>query len=107
MSSPQINTFLFDDENEEEIAVHGLSAYRVMQVLDNIHIVIRNKKRRRGIYLIIGRDNGGSCIAIPVERTHTATIWRPITAWPCKKGTADVARPSNQQRYHSEPNGPQ
>ena len=80
MSSPKIDSFLFDDENEEEIAAHGLSSYRVVQVLDNIHIVLPNRKRRRGSYLIIGRDNGGSCISIPVERTYKANLWRPITA---------------------------
>ena len=86
MSSPRIESFLFDDENEEKIATHGLSVYRVIQVLDNIHVVIPNRRRRRGLYLVIGRDNGGSCISIPVQSTHISTLWRPITAWTCKKG---------------------
>ena len=73
-----------DDENEEKIATHGLSASQVVQVLDNVHLIIRNRKRRRGLYLLVGRDNGGACIAIPVEPTHVSTLWRPITAWPCK-----------------------
>lgn len=84
MSSPRIEAFLIDDENEEKIATHGLSARQVSQVLDNVHLVLRNRRRRRGLYLVIGRDNGGACIAIPVEPTHEATLWRPITAWPCK-----------------------
>ena len=96
MSSPRIKAFLFDDENEGEIAAHGLSSYRVIQVLDNNHTVLPNRKRRRGTYLIIGRDNGGSCISIPVERTHRATLWRPITAWPCKKGEETIL--SKQER---------
>jgi len=92
MSSPHIETFLFDYENEEKIIVHGLSAYRLMQVLDNIHVVLRNRKGRRGVYLIIGRDNGGSCISIPIERTHIAGVWRPITAWPSKAGEVTILR---------------
>lgn len=84
MSSPHIEAFLIDDENEERIVAHGLSVRRVLQILDNVHVVLRNRKRRRGLYLIVGRDNGGMCIAIPVEPTHEAALWRPITAWPCK-----------------------
>ena len=86
MSSPRFESFIFDDENEEKITYHGLSARRVIQVLDNIHLVIPNRKRRKGQYLIIGRDNGGKCIVVPVESTRVPELWRPITAWQCKKG---------------------
>ena len=84
MSSPGIDAFLFDDENEEKGAAHGLSLRQVSEILENIHLILRNRKRRRGLYLVIGRDNSGICIAVPVEATHRATLWRPITAWPCK-----------------------
>ena len=84
MSSPVIEGFLFDDVNEAKIASHGLSARQVLQVLDNVHTVVPNRKRRRARYLVVGRDNGGSCVAIPVEPTHALYIWRPITAWPRK-----------------------
>jgi uncharacterized DUF497 family protein len=84
MSSPRIESFLFDEENEDKIAAHGLSVRQVLQVLGNRHLVVRNRKERRGLYLILGQDDGGACIAIPVESTYEATVWRPITAWPCK-----------------------
>lgn len=92
MSSPRVETFLFDGENEDEIVAHRLSVHRVIQVLDNIHILLPNRKGRRGLYLIIGRDNGGTCISVPIERTNIAGIWRPITAWPCKKGEATILK---------------
>lgn len=92
MSSPHVESFLFDDENEEKIMSHGLSAYRVMQVLGNTHVILPNKKRRRGMYLIIGRDNGGSCISIPVERTHDPLLWRPVTAWLSKVGEETILK---------------
>ena len=92
MSSPNIETFLFDDENEEKIASHGLSAYRVIQILDNTHVVLPNKKRRRGLYLIIGRDNGGYYISTPVEPTNMVAVWRPITAWPSKAGEITILK---------------
>jgi hypothetical protein len=81
---PEIHDFLIDDANEEKFAVHGLSARRVLQVLEDEHVVLRNRKERRGLYLVIGRDRGGACIAVPIEPTHDPTLWRPITAWPCK-----------------------
>ena len=84
MSSPLIEEFLIDDLNETKIGSHGLSVRQIIQVLENKHIIIPNRKRRRGLYLVIGRDNGGNCIAIPVERTYDSRLWRPITAWFCK-----------------------
>lgn len=81
MSSPVIHDFLIDDENEEKFAAHGVSARQVAQVLDSAYLVIPNRKRRRGLYLVVGRDHGGSAITIPVENTRQPTVWRPITAW--------------------------
>jgi hypothetical protein len=92
MSSPRIDTFLFDDENEDKITAHGLSVRQTIQVLENISVTLPNRRRRRGQYLIIGRDNGGACIAIPVERTNRVGVWRPITAWPCEKGEETILR---------------
>lgn len=84
MSSPLILGFLFDEANEAKFADHGLSARQVAQLLDSEHLVMKNRRRRRGLYLIIGRDHSGTCIAAPVEPTRERGIWRPITAWRCK-----------------------
>lgn len=84
MSSPTIEEFLIDDLNETKISSHGLSVRQVIQVLENKHVVVPNRKHRRGLYLVIGIDNGGNCIAIPVEGTYDSKLWRPITAWFCK-----------------------
>ena len=85
MSSPRITAFLIDADNEEKFAQHGLSARQVVQVLDGAHLVVRNRKRRRARYLIIGRDNGGQCIAIPVAPTYEPNNVGPVTAWRCKE----------------------
>lgn len=86
MSRVQIEAFLFDEENEQKIAVHGLSISRIAQILDNRFLIVRNKRRRRGLYLLIGRDWGGAYISVPIEATNDPVVWRPITAWPSKKG---------------------
>jgi hypothetical protein len=84
MSTPDVADFLFDHENEEEMAVHGLTPRRVIQVLENKHIVVPNRRRRRAQYLIVGRDNGGASITIPIQPTGDPLVWRPVTAWPSK-----------------------
>jgi uncharacterized DUF497 family protein len=92
MSSPLIETFLFDDENEEEFSNHGLSTNNVLQILDNFYVILPNRKHRTGKYLIIGRDNGGNYISTPIEPTNINGIWRPITAWKSKKGEETILR---------------
>jgi uncharacterized DUF497 family protein len=82
---PDVWSFAFDDENEEKIAAHGLTVEQVEEVLGNPHMIIRNRKHRRGAHLIVGKDNGGICIAVPVEPTYHSYVWRPVTAWQCKE----------------------
>ena len=84
MSMPDVADFLFDDENEDKLAAHGLTQERVLQVLENRHIVVKNRRRRCGVFLIVGPDNGGAYITVPVEPTHDRLLWRPVTAWPSK-----------------------
>ncbi len=35
--------------------------------------------------MLIGKDNGGACITIPIEPTIDKAIWRPVTGWYCKE----------------------
>ncbi len=92
MSTPDIKSFLFDDDNEGKMAFHGLTIRQVDQVLDNPHQIVPNRRARRGAFLVIGRDNGGAAITIPVEATHDPVVWRPITAWPSKPHEAAQLR---------------
>lgn len=87
MSSVIITQFLIDDDNEEEFARHRLSPSSVLQILENPHLVAPNRRLdiHRGSHIILGRDNGGAAITAPIEPTHIATLWRPITAWPSGK----------------------
>lgn len=80
-----VEAFLIDEDNEAKFANHGLSSDQVLQVLDSEHVVVGNRRQRRASHLLIGRDHGGACMAIPIEPTHHPKIWRPITAWHCKK----------------------
>jgi hypothetical protein len=65
-----------------------LTVEQVRQVLDNAFTVVPNRKNRRAMYLIIGRDLSGQCITIPIESTYDPILWRPVTAWHCKANEA-------------------
>ena len=93
MSRPPIDAFLYDDENEAEFAAHGLSVRQIDQILDNEYAVVENKKRRRGLYLVVGRDHGGRAITVPIHQTAQSGVWRPVTAWPSKQGELAKLRP--------------
>lgn len=77
--------FIYDYENEAKFANRGLSSGVVDQILDNELAIFRNRKRRRGLYLVIGRDHGGGYITVPIEKTAKFGYWRPITAWRSKQ----------------------
>ncbi len=81
MSRPVIHGFAFDDANEAEMARHGLTPRRVLQVLEDEIVILPNRKGRTALYLLIGRDRGGACITVPIEPTHDHATWRPVTAW--------------------------
>jgi hypothetical protein len=48
----------------------------VLQLLDRVHTIKRNRKQRRATHLLIGRDRQGRCIAVPIEPTPYRTEWR-------------------------------
>jgi uncharacterized DUF497 family protein len=90
---PRISDFVFDDENESKLDRHGLTPEQAVEVIRNTdYIVVRNRKGRRARDLVIGRDNAGRCITIPVEPTGYPGWWRPVTAWLCKEAERALLR---------------
>ena len=81
----EIEDFAFDDRNIDKFAAHGLTDRQVRQVLGNSYLVLKNRKTGSAPFLVIGRDNGGRRIAVPVMPTDEPGVWRPVTAWPCKE----------------------
>lgn len=89
---PRIEAFLIDDRNIEKFAAHGLSDWQVVQVLENPFLVVPNRADRTALLLVVGSDNGGRCIAIPIEATLEPGVWRPVTAWSCKSRESQELR---------------
>lgn len=69
---------------ESKFWTHGIDVEQVFQMLENEYVVDRNRKHRAAGRVLIGRDNHGRCIAVPILPTDDPTIWRPVTAWYCK-----------------------
>ena len=78
---PPVYDFVFDDENIEKLARHGITPEQVEQLLENRHKVKRNRPGRRAAWLLVGRDHGGKCITLPIEETDQPGRWRPVTGW--------------------------
>ena len=75
-----VEEFVTDDDNEAKFWSHGLTREAVLQVLGNRRVVIRNRRGRAADYLLIGRDDSGRCITMPIMPTLDPYTWRPVTA---------------------------
>lgn len=84
----QVRTLVWDEHNEEHIARHGVTPREVNQVVENPHIVVRNRKHRRGQHLMIGRTHGGRILIVPLAKTGSKDTWRPTTAYPATAAQA-------------------
>ena len=64
----------------------GIVRRQVEEILFSRIVIMRNRKDQSADYLVIGRDANGNCVAVPVFPTEDPFVWRPVTAWYCKKG---------------------
>ena len=89
MSTPRVWGFVIDEVNTEKMARHGIAPRQVVQVLDNNPWIGPNRRSQKAPFLMIGLDDGGKCITIPIEPSAgDRHVWRPVTAHPCKKADA-------------------
>lgn len=76
--------FEFDDDNLDELWMHGITDEDVLSVHEsNDTLFLRNKKKATGTHKMVGRDAGGRLLTIvlkPILRRKG--IWRPITGYP-------------------------
>jgi hypothetical protein len=75
--------FNIDYDNYEEFSRHGISAKQIEDTLEGEYVIQKNKKKGTCTHKLLGRDSSGTCIAIPIIKTHERGVWRPCTAWRC------------------------
>jgi hypothetical protein len=88
----EIATFDITDVAEAKFWSHGIDKQQVLSVLDFRWIVLRNRRGRAAPFVVVGRDEQGRCLAIPIQPTHDRFVWRPVTAWYCKPSEAAKIR---------------
>lgn len=71
---------------------HGLRPEQVRSVLDRRWVATRNRPDRAAPYLLIGRDDQGRCLTMPIVPTDDPLVWRIITGWYCKRSEAAKLR---------------
>jgi uncharacterized DUF497 family protein len=75
-----------DEDNESEMARHGITAAEAVQVLNNGPIWVPNKRRRAAVWLAIGFTDGGRALTLPVVYDEDRRSVRPVTGWDSTKG---------------------
>ncbi len=76
----------FDENNESELARHNISASEAFEVLTNDPKWAPNKKGRAGLWLAVGRTDGGRPLTLPITYDDSRLSVRPITGWDSTAG---------------------
>lgn len=76
----------------EKLWNHGLTAAQARSILGHPWVVARNRRGRAAPYLLIGRDEQGRCLTMPIVPTDDPLTWRVITGWNCKPSEAAILR---------------
>ena len=85
----EVHALSWDDENEKHITKHGVTLREVNQMVENTHIVVRNRRNRRAP-LLIGRTHGGRVLCVPIRKTREPDVWRPVTALPATEAQTSL-----------------
>lgn len=76
----------------EKIAEHGITIDQLEAVLEGFSVGIRSRRDRAASHVLLGTDDQGRCLTIPIVPTDDPYVWRPITAWHWKPGEAAILR---------------
>jgi len=68
----------FDEANESELARHRITVQEAFEVVVNDPTWASNKKGRAGLWLAVGRTDGGRALTIPVAYDESRLVLRPI-----------------------------
>ena len=74
MSSPRIYDLAFDDENEDKLSRRGISEEDALDLISQPYLVVRNKRRGRGRYKVIGKDRAGRILTIIWSRRQSRLL---------------------------------
>ena len=84
--------FVFSDVGEDKLWSHGITTDQAQSVLLGRVVISRNRAGRSAPYVLIGRDEQGRCLTLPIVPADERGVWRVITGWPCKPSEAAKLR---------------
>jgi hypothetical protein len=88
MARIRILELFVPDSVIDKIWLHGIIPEQIQHVLFGRTVIVRNRSRRAAPHALIGRDEQGRCLSIPIAPTDDPSIWRVVTAWYCKLSEA-------------------
>lgn len=69
MARITVRELRISERAESKFWMHGIRRQQIYELLGNPIIAKVNRKRRTAPYILIGRDNNGRCIAVPIVPT--------------------------------------
>ena len=86
MPAIEVAAFDWDEDNQAHCSAHGIWPEDLEDArVSGEYAVVRNRKGRTASHLFLGRDRSGRCVAAAILATSEPGVWRPISAWPCKR----------------------
>lgn len=92
MARVRILALLFTDEVKDKLRSHGLTPDQAQSILLGPVVLKRNRAGRTAPFVLLGRDEQGRCLAIPVVPSPDPIKWWAITGWYCKPSEAAILR---------------
>ncbi len=71
----------WDEQNTEHIARHDVAPEDLEFVLANGPLFFRNLPGRSATHIMIGRDNYGRVLYVPMLCVEWPDVWRVVSAW--------------------------
>ncbi len=82
----RIDGWEIDEDNDAELARHGIDAEIIEEVsAEETRRFRRNRKHRAATHQMIGPDRGGRFWVVCIVRTAQPFIWRPVTGWEARE----------------------
>ena len=92
MARIRVLELVFTDTGEDKLWSHGITTDQAQSVLFGRVVVTRNRAGRTAPFVLIGHDEHGRCLTLPIVPTDQWGVWRVITGWPCKPSEAAKLR---------------
>ncbi len=92
-----VSSLIWDDENVSHIAKHGVAPEHVEYILGNDPLFFENLSGRSATHVIIGTDQLGRVLYVPILRAEWSGVWRVISAWESRFARRLVKEDGNEE----------